>query len=258
MIQTQTKDSNLQDQTSRIIILKFNEISNSTTLSVAGVQNTNTITVSSNTGFTAGKYIIIFDRASKNFSFYTQIGPASGNIITLDTPLDFSYPSGTNVDVGITSMNVNGSVTPRIFGLRGIGETTGVDIKVDITRIMFHCVSDSPVNLTTFAGIAGGISKGLVCRKRDGIFNNIFNIKNNGDLEGGLAFDHTIHAATNPQQGVDGFSARLTFAGQNKIGVAVRLPIGEDLETIVQDDLSVGNPTITLLELTAEGHVVID
>lgn len=258
MIGTQTNDTNLQDQTSRAIILKFNEISNTTALSVAGTKDTNTITVSSTTGFTAGKYIIVFDPLSKNFSFYTQIGAAVGNVITLDTPLDFSYPIGTNVDTAITNMNVDGSGTPRIFGLRGMGSPPGVDIKVDITRIMFHCISALPVDLTTLGGIAGGLTKGIVCRKRDGIFQNIFNIKTNGELEGGLAFDHTIHAATNPQQLIDGFSSRFTFAGQSKVGVAVRLPVGEDLEMIIQDNLNIGVPTLTLLEMTAEGHVVVE
>lgn len=247
---------NVQDQITRIIILKFNEVTNTTTLSTTGVKNTNTITVASTTGFVAGKYIILFHPPTKNFSFYTQIGPASGNIITLDTPLDFDYPIGTNADCSITNMAVDGSITPRIFGLRGMGSPPGVDIKVDFTRILFKCISSSAVDLTTFGGIPGGILNGFVCRKRDGIFQNIFNVKTNGDIEGGLLFDHRIHAATNPQQGVDGFSARLTFAGQEKIGVAIRLPIGEDMEIIIQDDLSVGNPTIDLLEIIAEGHLV--
>ena len=54
----------------------------------------------------------------------------------------------------------------------------------------------------------------------------------------GLLFHFEIFAATNPQQGEDGFLARMTFAGQDNIGVAIRLPIGEDLEFLVQDNLT--------------------
>jgi len=65
-------------------------------------------------------------------------------------------------------------------------------------------------------------------------------------------YDWTPYAALNPVQGIDGFVARLTFAGQNKVGVAIRLPIGQDLEVLVQDDLE----AITKLEIVAEGHIV--
>lgn len=244
---------NIQDQVTRPIILKFNEVSNSTTLSVTAVKDENTITVTSTTGFIAGKYIILFDPISKNFSFYMQVGAPAGNVITLDTPIDFSYPSGTNADSAITDMSVNGTPgSPRTFGLRGTGAPPGVDVTVDITRIIFSCIAASAVDLTTFADITKLVN-GLVLRKRDGAIQNIFNVKDNGEIAG-LMFDFEVSAATNPNQGIDGFISRFTFAGQNKIGVAIRLPIGEDLELIVQDPLS----AITKLEITAEGHVVQD
>ena len=69
-----------------------------------------------------------------------------------------------------------------------------------------------------------------------------------------MGYDWTPYLATNPQQGQDGFLFRLTFAGMNKLGVAIRLNPGEDLQFLVQDDLS----GITVLEVTAEGHVVFE
>ena len=65
-------------------------------------------------------------------------------------------------------------------------------------------------------------------------------------------FDINVSQSINPAQGVDGFTARMTFAGQNKVGVAIRLPIGEDLEFIIQDDLT----NIVTYEVVAEGHIV--
>ena len=114
-------DVNLQDQVTRAIIVKFNQVSNSTTLAATATKGAYAINVTSTTGFTAGKYIILFDPISVNFSFYMQIGSPAGNIITLDTPLDFAYPGGTFADVANTNMNVDGSVTAQTFGLRGIG-----------------------------------------------------------------------------------------------------------------------------------------
>ena len=53
------------------------------------------------------------------------------------------------------------------------------------------------------------------------------------------------------------FTARLTFAGMDKIGVAKRLPIGDDYEVTVQDDLLAAQSgrQILLLEIISEGHV---
>ena len=156
-------DVSLQDQTTRAVIVKFNEVSNSTTLLNDAVKGEYTIDVTTTTGFVDGKYIILFHPPSKNFSFYTQIGAPVGNTITLDTPLDISYPKGAFADAAITNMNVDGSATPRVFGLRGVGAPPGVDIKVDITRLIFYCVADSSVNLSLFADIPA-LTRGLTLR----------------------------------------------------------------------------------------------
>jgi len=246
------QDVNIQDQHSRVIILKFNEIQNTTTLIAPTVKDTYTITVANTTGFIDGRYIILSNPDIKNFGFFTQVGAPVGNVITVDTPIDIVYPIGSVADATITNMNVNGSVTPRVFGLRGAPvPESDVDVTLDITRIIFHCQTDGSVDLTKFGDIAEGITRGLVLRRRDGIITNLFNVKTNGEIAG-LMFDISVSAANNPQQGVNGFMARLTFAGQSKMGVTVRLPGGEDLEFLVQDDLE----SITLLEVIAEGHVV--
>ena len=243
-------DVAIQDQVTRPIIVKFNEVSNSTTLSAPAVKGAYTIDVTTTTGFVDGKYIILFHPGSENFSVYTQIGAVATNTVTLDTPIDFAYPSGTFVDAAITDMSVDGSGVVRVFGLRGVGAPPGVDIKVDITRIIFSCIASSAVDLSLFANITA-LTRGLVLRKRNDTTENIFNVKSNGEIAG-VMYDLTILAALNPVQGIDGFTGRLTFAGQNKIGVAIRLPIGEDLEILVQDNLT----GITKLEITAEGHIV--
>lgn len=248
---TTKKDVNLQDQTSRAVILYFNKITNSTTLGVTGVENAYTITVSDTAGFTDGAYVILFDILSNNYSFYNQVGAAVGNVITLDTPLDYAYPAGTSVDVGIRDLSVDGSGTAQVFGLRGSGSPPGVTLTIDITRIILSCVTDTPVDLTKFGDIAA-LTRGLVLRTRNDKKTNLFNVKSNAEIAG-LAYDWTPETALNPAQGVDGFISRLNFAGQEKIGVAIRLPVGEDLELLVQDDLT----DITTLYVVAEGHEVV-
>ncbi len=222
----------------------------STDLSIPGVKGAYTIKPTSTTGFTDGRYIILFDPASENFSFYTQIGAPAAGIITLDTPLDFAYPAGAFVDVAITDMSING-ISTRTFGLRGTGAPPGVDIRVDITTIIIQCVADSATDLDKFGDLTA-LTRGLVLRKRNDVVQNIFNVKSNNEISGVMKYDPVVTA--NPGQGIDGFRAELIFTGQENIGVAIRLPIGEDLEVLVQDNLT----DLTFLEITAKGHLVQD
>ena len=249
-------DVTLQDQDTPVTIAKFNQVHNTTTLAAAGAINDRTITVASSTGIAVGSYLLLFHPASVRYMVCEVVSIASSPIIDIDTLLDFAFPIGTNVDIAITNMNVDGSGTIQAFGLRGTGTPPGIELTVDITRIIWLCECTSPINLSLFGNFAKLIY-GNVLRKRDGIYQNILNIKSNGAIEG-MCFDFREHRALNPAQGIDGFSARLTWAGQEKMGVVQRLRLGEDLEYLIQDDLETPQAaeTITLLELTAEGSIV--
>lgn len=248
-------DVNVQDQTSPALITKFNNVQETTTLTAPAVQFSYTIEVASTTGMflpTAtenGAFLILFDVASERFMVCSVISIA-GTTVTIDTQIDFAFPVDTIVDIAITNMNVNGSVTPQIFGIRGLGTVPGIDLTYDITRIIFTGLTNSAVSLALFGDLPK-LLRGLTLRHRDGEVNNIFNVKSNLELEG-ITLDWVPYAASNPAQGQDGFAARLTFASQGKIGVAQRIGPGEDLEFVVQDDLT----DLVLLEVIAEGHQV--
>lgn len=243
-------DVNIQDQFTDAVIANFNRVTNSTALTNVVAINDLDIVVDDATGASAGSYIILFHPASVRFSVFTALNVVS-TTITLDTPIDFAYPAGTFVDIATTNLAVDGSSTTQTFGLRGTGTPIGISLSVDITRIIFTCITAAAVDLSKFGDIATGIDNGLVLRKRDGTFHNIFNVKTNGDLSN-IMFDWVVHDAQNLQQGQHGFIGRLTFAGQNKVGVTIRLALGEDLEFLVQDALQ----TITSLKVIAEGHIV--
>ncbi len=251
-------DVNSQDQTTDDVIVKFNKVSNSTTLSTAGSIDDRTLTLTSVAGEAAGKYIILFDPSGKRFSTFHQVGAATGNIINIDGPLDFDYPAGTFVDLSDTNMAVDGSSTPQIFGLRGTGEPSGISIDFDMTRIMFSGLTETPVDLSKF-GDLDALANGLQFRQRNSRYRNSFNVKTNREIDAICGLDFKPYSATNPAQGQDGFTSRLTYAGMHKIGVAKRLPIGTDFESIVQDNLQAaqsGLRQLTLLEIWAEGHIV--
>ena len=240
----------LQDQTTPIVIVPLSKVSNTTTVLNVGVLGARTIDVTATTGFVDGSFIVIADIINNRYYVGQQVGAIATNTITLDTPLDFAYSAGATITNGNTNMAVNGSATTQIFGVRV--SDPGLPLVVDITRIIFLCVTVSAADLSTFGDLPA-LTNGVVIRRRDGSFNNIFNAKTNGELASYM-FDFTIHQATNPSQGQDGFVGRLTFAGQNKMGAVVRLGPDEDLECLIQDDLS----ALTFLCVIAEGSVVIE
>ena len=199
-------DANLQDQTTDAIIACFNQVTNSTTLTAA-VPNvlendTYIVSVADATGIVNGSYLILFDPASIRFTTFFVISVDTLDI-TLDSPVDFEYPIGTFVDVAIVDMDVDGSGTPEVFGLRGTGAPPGVELSFDLTRIIITCTTATPVTLPTFGDLTA-LTRGLLLRERNGRVKNIFNCKTNAELAG-IMFDFTPYLATNPAQGQDGF-----------------------------------------------------
>ena len=243
----------LQDQTTPTVITKMSILEETTTTTAPVAIGDTVVAVTSVTGITAGKFLTFFDPASIRFMNAGVIGVASLNV-TIDRPFDFAYPSGSYVDVSETNLAVAGSLaSPIIAGVRnnaGAVPPPGIDLSMDVTRVMFHCVADSACNLTTFGNIAA-LTNGISLRKRDGDYYNIFNCKSNGELKE-IMYDLDIMATGTVGQGEDGFFGRLTFAGQNKMGVTVRLAINEDLELFIQDDLT----DLTYFGITVEGSIV--
>lgn len=242
-------DVAIQDQITPPVIANFNQILGFSLTSVATVIGEYTITVDDASSFSSGNYVIMYSPSDLRFYLGHVLSKAT-NMLTMDNPLDFAFPVGSVIKSTNTNLAVNGGTTPVVFGLRGVSETYPFDVVFDVTRIMFFCETASACSLALFGDLTA-LTKGLVLRKKNGDYYNIFNVKSNGELAG-IMYDFQIIASTNPVFGQDGFIGRLTFAGQDKIGVALRLRSGEDVELLVQDDLS----GLTKLEVVAEGHVV--
>ena len=241
-------DASIQDSTSPEIIANFSNIAVETTLS-AEVGDISTfvtdITVTSAVGFVVGQYVSIFSIPSNRF-YLGEVLAINGSVISLDTPLDFNHPIGAFVTGGNRNMNVNGSVTPQIFGIRNTEATIGAAF--DITRLMVYGETNALGTLEKFGDIAGGLTKGVVLRKVDGDYKNIINWKTNGDMSNTM-YDFKFVAAA--AQAQDGFVGRFTLA---KLGSVVRLNPGEDLQCVVQDDLS----SLSGFYIQAQGSEVTD
>ena len=119
-------DVNIQDQTTPALITRFNQVQESTVLTAPAVQFAYDITVASTTGMvlptatTDGSFLILFDPGSVRF-MTCHVVSIAGLVVTTDTQMDFAFPVDTIVDVTITNMAVDGSVTPQTFGIRGLG-----------------------------------------------------------------------------------------------------------------------------------------
>jgi hypothetical protein len=155
-------------------------------------------------------------------------------------------------------MNVVGSLaSPVIFGIRLAEPPASLqtEITLDITRVLSSMITDGLGDLSDFGDIVGGLTNGLVLRKKydDGTFGNILNLKTNGDLAL-VAYDFDRFIATNPGVGVNGQKWRLTFGSEGKMGTVIRVAAGEDLQWVVQDDIS---SIISFLNM-AEGALVAD
>lgn len=241
----------IQDQTTPVIIVPFSKLEEST-LTVGNMAiDDYQLTVASPTGISTGKLLTLFDPTSVRFTTFKVVTIAS-SLVTLDRPSDFAYPNGSYVDVSDVHMNVDGSGTPVVFGLRNNAGATpppGINLSMDVTRILFSCETTNVPELDMFGDIIGGLTRGLFARRRNESTHNIFNIKTNGEMDG-IMYDWKEFDAA--KRGVNGFSGRLTFGGQSKMGAVVRLEIDEDFELFVQDNLT------TILDLTvmAEGSIV--
>ena len=121
-----------------------------------------------------------------------------------------------------------------------------------MVRIILEIRDDSDMDFTTFGGIAP-LLNGCVLRVKnpDGSFKNLFNFKDNGDIIK-QGFDHSF--LPNNGQGDRGFTARITWGGQSKHGVVIRLEgsLGEELQLVIQDDLR----GLSRFHLTAQGHEI--
>ena len=208
------------------------------------------IIVSTGSTIAIGDYIGLFSVLNTRFYVGTVLNVVGTNI-TLDTPLDSDFLIDDIVGFGITNWAVDGSVTPQIFSVRGADPK--LNITIHITRLLFTCLTDTALQLTDFGDIEGGLTRGIVLRRVDGMTENIVNFKTNIEMKGWM-LDWENLDDTNPGQGLHGFVARFTTSGQEKLGAVIEIGPQDQFQLIVQDNLL----QILSCEMMVEGHQVVD
>ena len=244
----------VQDQTTGVLDLPFLQDLGAITLAADTVVGSRNITLTAGHGLTTGAnardIIELADSVNGSHFMQTELVTVTGDVILLDSPVNRIYTAASDlVGVSKRQMNVDGSTTPQIFDISPLPQQSG-----DITRIICELRDTVAMDFETFGGIPA-LTNGLVLRVNngDGTYRHIANFKSNGSIIQ-MCFDHSF--ATNNGGGTRAFTARLSFAGQEKHGVAVRLDgavgTGERLELIVQDDLT----GLTRMQWMAQGSEV--
>lgn len=240
---------NLQDQTTPPIDLFFLRILGAfTTLAIDAEIGDQIITVTDDSGLVVGKTLGLFSATGNRFYFGIVLDISSDGV-ELDSPLDFAFQVGDNIAPLSKDMNVDGSSTPQLFQIRGGGPTSTIEI--DITRIIIQMTTTDIPEFIEFGDLTA-LTKGIVLSRNNGIINNIFNAKTNADLAN-LMYDLAVIEEAKAFN-TNGIVGRMTFAGQDKHGVAIRLQPGDTLDLLIQDNLS----GLLSFRIMAQGHVVTD
>lgn len=189
------------------------------------------LTVTDSTGLVVGEY---FGIQEGERSYQGMIQSVVGNVVTMDTPLDFAYSSIAQVIQKSRDLNVDGSVTPVIAR---IAPASGVDWY--ITRFIGSMVHASAGDDSKFGDIAGGLTNGIVIRSVSSVStNNLFNVKTNGEIAERM-FD-VVYSDRAGGSGEYGTRYRRSIGGPDKNDTNIKL-IGDDngeMQLIIQDDLT--------------------
>lgn len=252
----------VQDQTTDMLDIPFlQEKATGLTLAIDTVIDERFITLSAGHGLTVGNssgHIMELARPDHGHFYQGEIIDVVGDVIELSPPMSEIYEAvGTLVGTGnpnmcqdtATNAAIDGSVTPVIFSIKPLPTQAG-----DITRITMATTSPNVSDLTSFGG-ADTLSIGLTLRVKrpDGKFKNLYTYRRNYDV-----ILHGFDSGTFEPRGgnaIHGFACRVSFAGQDKHGVTVRLDgaLGEELQIVVSelmDNSGTGNLSVQFI---AEG-----
>ncbi len=231
----------LQDLTNEIIDLKMVRSTGDITLAVAGVLGAGTVTLEAGHGVTNGDIICL--KSGPRF-YQGIVTNVSTNIITLTAPLDYAFPITSTGQKASAQLAVNGSVTPVVFSLAPATESGW-----HVTGIMFELTDATAMDDTLFGGVTA-LTKGVVVRKKDGTYKNLFTLRSNADFQ---VTCQTTSYADKAGAGSYGFRAYKDFSIQHGVVVSLDGATADELEIIVQDDLT----GLTNFRVNLVGHVMV-
>jgi hypothetical protein len=239
----------MQDQITPPIDALFAQSISNFTLSADTIASTistlqYTFTATAGHAIVIGNEILLLDTIADK-SFYAIVLNVSVDTITVDRPIDHTFPAASALGRRvITNMAVDGSTTEQIFSVRA-GQNPS-----DFTRFIIAMTDDTAMDSGTFGGITA-LTRGLVFRIINSFQKTIFCFKTNGEI---AKFCYDVDYVLKAPAGEFGLNARISFAGQEKHGVALRISGNDVLQWVVQDDLR----ALSTLRIAAQGHDVTE
>jgi len=241
------QDVNIQDQHTLLVDLYLHEHIETLPLTADTSIGDTTVTVTDLSATIVG-HLLCFKENGRfsQIGIVTITGTGPWDLV-LESPLDYAYTTAGFCGSTTKEANVNGSITPVIYHISPPSGT-----QWDITRLMFYLQDNVAMDDAKFGGISA-LTKGIVLRKKDTIYQNLFNVKSNGEFAL-RAYDRTY--GDKAPAGSYSMFCRRTFAGQSKNGITIRLDgdTSDDLELIIQDDLT----GLEKFHIVCQGHVVKD
>lgn len=217
----------LQDNQSELVGVKVCRMIGAVALAAPAVLDGYTVTLAPGHGAQAGE---IFCLKGDGRHYQATILNVATNVITLDTPIEYAFPvssvafrSGDNMAVS------DGSVTPVVYRV-----SPPIGTKWDLYGFSLGMTDNTVMDDAKFGGITA-LTRGLVVRKVDGIYKNIFNVKTNGDFA--FRCDEVRYADKAPS-GSYGISVKKTFSIRHGIGIRLDGDTADELQFIVQDNLT--------------------
>jgi hypothetical protein len=240
------------DQTTNPLSVELLQGRTTTSLAVNADKGDTEVTLTGGHGAVVGDTLEMASATVQDLFVQARITAVVVNDITIDQPLNTNYLTTDIAIISTGNMLVNASLAaPSLFTILPLPTQEG-----DIVRIVLDLRGTGDMDFSSF-GSDGPLTNGCVLRikQADGNFRNLFNFKSNGDFIR-QSFDH---AFLQPKQGntIKGFTSRLTWGGQSKHGVVIRLDgsLGEELQVLIQDDL-VTTSANTVFNMIAQGHEV--
>lgn len=239
---------NVQDQTTKPMDALFSQSISNFSLSIDSGMSTvttmeYTLKAVSGHGIVPGDELLLLDTAANRVLQCVALVVAV-DTITIDRPIDHIFPAATTLGrIVTTNMAVDGSVTEQIFSVRA------GSIPTDYVRLLLTATNNTDMDFSLFAGLPA-LTRGLVFRIVNSFQKTVFNFKTDGDI-GQFAYD--IKYADKAPAGQFGLAARISFGGQDKHGVVLRISGDDVLQWVVQDDLT----SLFTLRVAAEGHEIL-
>jgi hypothetical protein len=235
------KDALPQDVTSESVLLYLTRSINDVTLSVPAVIDQETVELSPGHGVVSGEMLCFV--YGLRFSQFKVTNVAT-NTISLDMPLDYSYPVEAIVKRKDYRMEKDGSSTTLSYKITPLTGSAW-----DVYEIVLTAETSAEPGPTKFMGITA-LTKGIYLRIKDGMSKNFGNIKRDSDFkEYGISVEYDEKAPSGNYL----VNVRLKF--KEGLGTIPRIYCGDEITVCVRDNLSGG--TILRMVCLVKGHVVV-